>query len=288
LFENIVKIRGALHQLEQGEKIATRGADAIDGAKRDAIAAIEHAEHQFFSVSEDLTVTDRLPPIFGAPLALVRQLLTAQLQADIRSKALLLVQTDQNVADQLIGVSAALREFDLEGGKGGPSPGGEPTITGPAGPLKQDDDQADLNATLPGSDITISGDGRNGYPTLNGQKNPLEIEGNTPGNDAIRPLPTGTIVGPDGKQYALYSEVPYKLPNGQDNPEYATPTPRWSISPIRPRPSGCFPASRRPAAPMIQRPIAWSSSGTPGRTRVTARECCICPIPSIRPTRTAG
>ncbi|MDT5330647.1 MAG: hypothetical protein QOF31_1944 [Mycobacterium sp.] len=222
LFENIVKIRGALHQLEQGEKIATRGADAIDGAKRDAIAAIEHAEHQFFSVSEDLTVTDRLPPIFGAPLALVRQLLTAQLQADIRSKALLLVQTDQNVADRLIGVSAALREFDLEGGKGGPSPGGEPTITGPAGPLKQDDDQADLNATLPGSDITISGDGRNGYPTLNGQKNPLEIEGNTPGNDAIRPLPTGTIVGPDAKQYALYSEVPYKLPNGQDNPEYAT------------------------------------------------------------------
>ena len=35
-------------------------------------------------------------------------------------------------------------------------------------------------------------------------------------------MPTGTIVGPDGKQYALYSEVPYELPDGRPNPEYAT------------------------------------------------------------------
>ncbi|HYZ67944.1 MAG TPA: hypothetical protein VE666_09110, partial [Mycobacterium sp.] len=59
-------------------------------------------------MSEDLTVTDRLPAIFGAPLALVRQLLAKQLQAEIRSKALLLVQTDQNVADQLRSLHARL------------------------------------------------------------------------------------------------------------------------------------------------------------------------------------
>lgn len=218
LFENLVKIRGALDQLEQGEKIATRGADAIDGAKRDAVAAIENAEHQFFSVGEDLTVTDRLPAIFGAPLALVRQLLAKQLQAEIRSKALLLVQTDQNVADQLNGVSAGLRGFDLPGGKGGPGAGasGEPQITGPAGSLTPYGTQGDLNATLPGTGIEIGGDGRTTYPTLNGERNPLEVP------EGSRPLPTGTIVGPDGKQYALYSEVPYELPDGRPNPEYAT------------------------------------------------------------------
>ena len=169
-------------------------------------------------MSEDLTVTDRLPPIFGAPLALVRKLVAAQLQAEIHSKALLLVQTDQNVADQLNGVTAALRGFDVEGGKGGPSPGssGEPRIAGPAGPLTPYGTQSDLNATLPGTGIEIGGDGRTGYPTLNGQRNPLDVP------EGSRPLPTGTVVGPDGKQYALYSEVPYELPDGRPNPEYAT------------------------------------------------------------------
>src|SRR5690349_18811015 len=97
------------------------------------------------------------------------------------------------------------------GGPSGPSsPGthGGPTITGPAGPLTYEQDQADLNATLPGTGIQISGDGRTGYPTLNGQRNPLDV-GNPPGKDEVRPLPTGTIVGPDGKQYAMYGEVPY-------------------------------------------------------------------------------
>jgi hypothetical protein len=222
LFENLVKIRGKLELLRQAQQIARMGAGVIASAKSSAVAAINDAERQWFSVNEGLRVTDRMPPILAPALALARTLIAAHLQADIQAKALQLAASDEQVAEQLDAVTGALRDFDLEGGKGGSGHGGEPTITGPAGPLKQDDDKADLNVTLPGSDITISGDGRNGYPTLNGEKNPLEIEGNVPGQESIRPLPTGTIVGPDGKQYALYSEVPYNLPNDKPNPEYAT------------------------------------------------------------------
>jgi hypothetical protein len=219
LFENLVKIRGALEHLKQAEKIATAGADAIDAAKRSAVAAIQNAVEQFFAVAEDLTVTDRMPPIFGAPLAVVRMLAAAHFQADIRARAMLLAQTDEKVANELDAIARTLQEFDMEGGKGGvpgagPSP--DPRIVGGPTPLRPDGTQGDLNVTIPGTGIEISGDGRTDYPTLNGQPNPLEVPKGT------RPLPTGTIVGPGGKQYALYSEVPYELPDGSKNPEYAT------------------------------------------------------------------
>jgi hypothetical protein len=216
LFENLVKIRGALDLLRKAEKIATAGADAIDAAKRAAVAAIENAVNQFFAVAEDLTVTDRMPPIFGAALALVRQIAAAHFQADIRSKAMILAQTDQRVADDLGTVTSALQGFGLDGGRGSVPGSGDPQIVGAPGPLRPDGTQADLNSTIPGTGIEISGDGRSGYPTLNGQRNPLEVP------EGSRPLPTGTIVGPDGKQYALYSKVPYELPDGSKNPEYAT------------------------------------------------------------------
>lgn len=176
-------------------------------------------------MSEDLTVTDRVPWIISPALALMRKLKAAHTQADIRAKAMVLEKADQQVADQLDGMTAKLREFDLAGGKGGPADtgkAGNPKVTGLPGPLRPESKAADLNSTLPGTGIEISGDGRTGYPTLNGQRNPLEIEANRDGRDKVRPLPTGTIVGPDGKQYALYSEVPYTLPNGDPNPEYAT------------------------------------------------------------------
>jgi hypothetical protein len=229
LFDTVVEVRGALEVLHGAAATATAGADAIDADQQRAVAAIDEAERQLFSVAESLTVTDRLPPIFGAAFAIIRRLAGAHAQADIQAKALVLVQTDQQVADQLARASGALRGFGLPGGTGpiAASPGG-PTIAGPPGPLRPDGTHGDLNVTLPGSGIEISGDGRSGYPTLNGEPNPLEINANQPspdnphGDQRVRPLPTGTIVGPDGKQYALYSEVPYDLPNGAKNPEYAT------------------------------------------------------------------
>jgi hypothetical protein len=224
LFENLVALRGKLEVLRRAQQIARSGADTIAAAKADAVDAIKDTEWQLFSVSEDLHVTDRMPPIFSPAFALARRLIAAHLQADIRAKAVQLAAADQDVADQLDNVARELRDFDLEGGQGGPAPSGPgqgPTITGPAGPLTYEQNAADLNVTLPGSDVTISGDGATGYPTLNGEKNPLEIPGNIPGQEGTRPLPTGTIVGPDGKQYALYSEVPYEV-NNEPNPEYAT------------------------------------------------------------------
>jgi hypothetical protein len=223
IFADLVKVRSALDHLRQAEQVARRGANALAAAKQDVLAAISNAEGQFFAVSEDLHVTDRLPAIFSIPLSVFRRVQAAHMQADIQAKALRLAATDEQIASALTPLADALRDFTLGGpsGTGGPGSPGGPTITGPAGPLTKDDDKADLNATLPGTDIVIGGDGRTGYPTLNGQENPLDV-GNPPGQHNTRPLPTGTIVGPDGKQYALYSEVPYNI--GKDpNPNYATP-----------------------------------------------------------------
>jgi hypothetical protein len=212
VFTQLVAVRGAVDNLRQAAQIAGNGASTLTGDKIVTLAAIGNAERQFFSVSEELKVTDRMPPPFGIPLSVLRGVRASQMQADIQGDALRLAADDERVAATLKPLSEALRDFTLGGPSGPGSPGatpGDPTITGPAGPLQYQDDQADLNATLPGTDIVISGDGRHGYPTLNGEKNPLDV-GNEPGQDPkVRPLPTGTIVGPDGKQYALYGEVPY-------------------------------------------------------------------------------
>lgn len=220
LAENTAAVRGATAGLDDVSDAAFRGADAIDAAKDIAVNAISNAEMQLFTVGEDLSVTDRLGLFggsFGAPFGLIRRLARANLESDIRAKALMLVQTDENVADALESAAESLRGFDLEGGKGGPGagPGGEPRISEGPGPLVLSGTQGDLNATLPGTGIEISGDGRTHYPTLNGNPNPFEVPGG-------RPLPTGTIVGPDGKQYVLYSEVPYEIAPDVPNPEYAT------------------------------------------------------------------
>ncbi|KAA0096856.1 hypothetical protein CIW49_19620 [Mycolicibacterium sp. P1-18] len=215
LVENLAKVRGALALMERAGRIAMAGADVIDAAKRAAVDAIQNAVSQFFEVSENLSVTDRMPAIFSAALALVRKIAAAHLQADIRAKAMMLALADEDVAHQLDAVAEAMQTFDLAGGRGGAAKPGDPQIVGGPTPLTPDGKQGDLSSTIPGTGIEISGDGRTTYPTLNGERNPLEVPGG-------RPLPTGTIVGPDGKQYALYSEVPYKLPNGQRNPDFAT------------------------------------------------------------------
>ncbi len=105
--------------MRQAAAIAKAGAESIGAAKNDAVNAIKNTEGQFFSVSEELAVTDRLPWIISPALALMRKLQATHAQADIRARASVLEWTDQQVADQLDGMTASLREFDLEGGKGG-------------------------------------------------------------------------------------------------------------------------------------------------------------------------
>ena len=211
VFNQLVAVRGAADNLRQAAGIAGTGATTLAGDKSVTLAAIGNAERQFFSVSEELKVTDRVPPVFGVPLSVLRQIQASQMQADIQGDALRLASDDERIAATLKPLSQGLRDFTLGGPSGPGSPGGasgDPKINGPAGPLTYEQDQSDLNATLPGSDVLISGDGRTDYPTLNGERNPLDV-GNPPSKDEVRPLPTGTIVGPDGKQYAMYGEVPY-------------------------------------------------------------------------------
>lgn len=214
--------RGASESLRQAAQIARTGADTLAGDKRAATSAIENAEHQFFAVSEQLKVTDRMPSFLSLPLSVFRRIQAAHLQAGIQAHALRLAGDDERIGASLTPIADSLRDFTL-GGPSGPASStaapGNPTITGPAGPLTYEQNKADLNATLPGTGIEISGDGRTGYPTLNGQENPLDV-GNPPGQHNVRPLPTGTIVGPDGKQYALYGEVPY---DRQPQDGYAVP-----------------------------------------------------------------
>ncbi len=262
VFTQLVAVRGAVDNLRQAAQIAGNGASTLTGDKIVTLAAIGNAERQFFSVSEELKVTDRMPPLFGIPLSVLRRIRASQMQADIQGDALRLAADDERVAATLKPLSEALRDFTLGGPSGPGSPGatpGDPTITGPAGPLQYQDDQADLNATLPGTDIVISGDGRHGYPTLNGEKNPLDV-GNEPGQDPkVRPLPTGTIVGPDGKQYASTARCPTTA-----NPMMGMqfPTPRWWTCRTRRRASEFSPGSHKPAAHTIRRPTASSSSAT--------------------------
>lgn len=296
LSENMAKVRGTLDLMRDAAGIAKSGAESIDAAKDDAVNAIKDAEAQFFSVSEDLTVTDRVPWIISPALALMRKLKAAHAQADIRAKAMVLEKADQQVADQLDGMTAKLREFDLAGGKGGPADtgkAGNPKVTGLPGPLRPESKAADLNSTLPGTGIEISGDGRTGYPTLNGQRNPLEIEANQPspdnpnGDDKVRPLPTGTIVGPDGKQYALArSRTSFRM--GRRTPSMQPPIrPLWTCR-IHRTGSACCQGYPKPVGRTTQRPTGWWSWGTRGRILVIERECCTSRIRLTPQIRTAG
>lgn len=219
MFRDIVRVRTAMEMLRKAAGIARNGADLLAGLKRSAVEAISNAERQFFSVSDNLRVTDRLPKVLVGPLLLVRDLARAAIEADIRGKALSLAAADEQIASQLKPIATSLREFKTDQPGDGPSTSsdapGDPKIAGPAGPLTKDDDKADLNATIPGTGIVISGDGRTGYPTLNGKRNPLDVgnprdKGDPQGKDVVRPLPTGTAAGPDGKQYAMYGVVPYE------------------------------------------------------------------------------
>ncbi|MUL77855.1 WXG100 family type VII secretion target [Mycolicibacterium sp. CBMA 226] len=219
MFSDIVRVRTAMEMLRKAASIAKNGADLLAGLKRSAVEAISNAERQFFSVSDNLRVTDRIPKVLVGPLLLVRDLARAALEADIRGKALSLAAADEQIASQLKPIATSLREFktDQPGGGDPTHDGKGPTIIGPAGPLTPERDDADLYVTIPGTGIMISGDGRNGYPTLNGKKNPLIVP------DGYRPLPTGAAAGPDGTQYAGYSILKYHAKDKNGREVFATP-----------------------------------------------------------------
>jgi hypothetical protein len=219
IFGDLIRMRAAVDALRRAAQLARDGADLLGRAQRDALSAIANAERQLFSVGESLAVTDRLPWGFlSIPQKVLRALLARVLQADIHATALVLADEDEKLAGRLTPLAAQLQEFILDGH--GDSPGDPPSSGGPTidpgsrtGPKVERDDY-DLGATVPGTAIFIGGDGKDGRPTL-------EIPGQDPGDNPLkgvpagyRALPTGTAVGPDGKQYAFYSIQPYQNRDG--------------------------------------------------------------------------
>jgi hypothetical protein len=219
MFGDLVKVRAAADTLREAAQLARDGADLLARAQRDALSAIAGAERQLFSVSESLAVADRLPWGFlSIPQKLLRALLAKVLQADVHAEALTLATDDEQVAARLTPLAAQLAEFTLDGhgdSPGDPSSPGGPTIdAGSRTDPKFERDDFDLGCTIPGTGIFIGGDGKDGRPTL-------DIPGQDPGDnplsgvpDGYRPLPTGTAVVPDGKQYAFYSIQPYQNKDG--------------------------------------------------------------------------
>ncbi|MCV7194113.1 hypothetical protein [Mycolicibacterium brumae] len=88
----------------------------------------------------------------------------------------------------------------------GDQPPANPTVNGDGTKPTTETEGVDLDATIPGTGIKIGGDGKSHHPYLNGVLNPLDTD------DGTRPIPTGTAVGSDGKQYAFYSQPPYMVP----------------------------------------------------------------------------
>jgi len=105
VFTQLVAVRGAADNLRQAAQIAGNGATTLAGDKSVTLAAIRTAEQQFFSVSEELKVTDRMPPIFGIPLSVLRHIQASQMQADIQGDALRLAADDERIAATLKPIS---------------------------------------------------------------------------------------------------------------------------------------------------------------------------------------
>jgi hypothetical protein len=119
------KVHTALEQIEHAEKTATKGAQSIDDAKRDAVKAIDDAEDEMFTVSEDLTVTDPLRSFELGPILVIRELARHAHEAAIRGRAMALASIDAQVAAALKLSAIELTGFKLGGGPGtGPGTGG--------------------------------------------------------------------------------------------------------------------------------------------------------------------
>lgn len=126
-------------------------------------------------------------------------------------------------------VRTLTNRYELDGGSDGADPRIQlvdnetvtdaPTITGPGSePVQENQDGSpyDLGATIPGTGIVITGDPETGHPRLHIPGQP-DVDNPFPVDADHRALPTGTAVGPDGRQYAFYSVRPYGPGTSPDN-----------------------------------------------------------------------
>jgi hypothetical protein len=239
LFRDLVDMRRAEDQLRKAAHIARIGAVAIAAARQAALAAIRAAEFQLFNVSDDLRVTDRLPPIPG-PFHWLRELTARVLEAQIRARALALASADEKVASLLKPISESLRDFrfDSEGPTPDPAGSGGPTITGPAGPLKYEQDVYDLQVGFAdGKGPTFGGDPQTHKADWSpvGDEVPRDPDSekardpNDPDHHT-RPIPTGTAIGPNGERFAFFSYPDDRKPAPDGVNPYSTPGKAWDFS----------------------------------------------------------
>lgn len=233
LFRDLVDMRRTEDQLRQAADVARKGSESIADARKAALAAIRNAENRLFEVREDLTLRDRLPN-FASPFRWLRQHLARALEADIRAQALLLAATDERVGSELKKISASLRESHFEGP--GPTPQHPinpdgPKITGPAGPLKYEQDKYDLQVTFPdGKGPTFGGD----PATHDAHWDPIDEIPRDPDSEKAsdevgkRSIPTGTAIGPNGERIAFFSYPDGTVQEGI-NP-FSTPGKAWDFS----------------------------------------------------------
>ncbi|MHA7663722.1 WXG100 family type VII secretion target [Mycolicibacterium sp. HS_4_1] len=131
---DLVKVRGLADGLHSASGFARNGADDIAWAKRQAVTAIDDAEQAGFTVSENLSVTDRsMPSAVGDGQD--RQTQAKEFAHDIQTKAQALATMDKSVANQITAALAPLQALDFpEGGK----PDHEPTVQAVDYGFKQD------------------------------------------------------------------------------------------------------------------------------------------------------
>lgn len=118
---DVVKVHGPADMLRNAAGIATRGAQAQQGNKSLVLSAVNTAERQDFRVGDDYSVTDTWTYYSSAAEQAQREQAADGHASFITSRAVNLVNNEQEIARQLSTATAGLREFSFgeEGADGG-------------------------------------------------------------------------------------------------------------------------------------------------------------------------
>lgn len=164
------------NMLREAAGVAENGVTDINAAKREALAAIEAAEHDGFNVADDLSITDTRA--YDVETAAARQTAAAEHAEDIRWTAERLAQADAHAASRLQAKATELEgiHFDGETDEGD----GDPTtrlVDHTSDTSESDADKRDWRDLLLPSEApaeTASGAPSDTRPTDDAAKSPLD------------------------------------------------------------------------------------------------------------------
>jgi hypothetical protein len=107
-----VQVLGLADRLHDASSIARSGAADLTAAKTRALASVDNAQRNGFTVSEDLSVRDTLT-VSSKPLRLIRDVQAQAFAADIRAQSTILAATDQSVASRLTAIQTGFSVFSF-------------------------------------------------------------------------------------------------------------------------------------------------------------------------------